>query len=109
MYKHEQDLDLTEMSAGVLTFILLNLLIGIIHLPFLKLIIIILRISRCKFEVGQAKIKSLVGDVQTRLALYCWQWLITFNSSRIRVNSFSPILRSKCTKLMESIFQHHKQ
>ena len=63
-----------------------NFLNGIFLLPFLELSI--LGISRCQLKDGQSTVQnldSLHRCADTVLALYWWQRLITFVSSRMRL------------------------
>ena len=69
----------------------MNFLNGIIHLPFLEFSIIILGISRLEHERWSAN--SIEPVVQTDLVLYWWQNVITFGSSRIRVNLHETVGR----------------
>ena len=66
---------------------LLNFLNGIIHLPVLELCIIIVQEYQDEKLVSQQyKILSDCTAVQADLALCWWPKLITFGSSRIRVD-----------------------
>ena len=79
---------LTLNLMNFLTLNLMNFLNGIIHLPFLELSVIIIwdiKNRTWKMVSQQYRAWSNCTDVQAGLALYWWQRLITFGSSKRRV------------------------
>ena len=81
---------------NILTLNLLKFLIGIIHLQFSDQSIMIFRDTKMriwKFVIQQYRAWSDCTALQTGLALYWWQRLITFGSSRIWVNTYFTYLR----------------